>query len=855
ALAFLLLLAAMTAHAEIPAEWLGSKVVALRVVGPAEGSVEARELGVPLGAPLNRALLRAALARLSADGRWADVQIDAARVEDGVILLFHLQPRLTVRRVDVVGNAVLDGREVERVIGLREESEIDPERFPAMLEELKREYETHGHFASQSRIVLRDTDDPALKVVRVEIDEGPPSVIDRVEFRGDPLPRRRGVRWLLGVGIGAPADLPKIQEGLDRTEQVLRRSGYYAAELGEPSLERHGVRATVVVESAIGPRYEVRFAGQGQLHSSELYATLALEQERLTGEGSLRAIEQKVADYYRRFGFRDVRVQAQQHEEIRRQPAPEGQVWEERVMVIEVAITPGEQLVVEAITFPGALHYSTAFLREQVYSYLEQELPGSSTREPVDSDTVDRLGLGGARSNRAREVPKPLLLDPRRMFHAATYESAVEHIRELYRGDGFLDVQVEEVKLTSLPEANHVVAAISVTEGPRTVLHDVRAEGNQGLSSRSLLSAAGLVRDAPFSYLKLEEARVRMVNACQEEGYFFAKVEPRVRRSADGTRAEVTFYVDEGFQVRVGAIDIRGADRSLHSMVRNRVRFALGDLYRPSRARETQEALNRLDVFSSVTVAPDEPNLPARVKTVIVTVTERKTQWLGWNAGFSTGEGLRGGLEYGYRNLFGSAVHATFRGQLGYQLVFLDQQFEQRFNTLPADERVEYQVTLGLGVPYLPRTPKTTVSFDVSALADVQRDYRMQKEAAVGSMVYRPHRRVTMTAAEELELSNFRLFEQNPDRIGFLTVNDLVPEGQNTLVSTQFTTAWDHRDRAFNAHRGFLISGTGEWARTLRGETKQVDTVNGADSVTFKSNLLRFTVNFAFYIPLGDKVT
>ncbi|HEY6876907.1 MAG TPA: BamA/TamA family outer membrane protein, partial [Polyangiales bacterium] len=104
-------------------------------------------------------------------------------------------------------------------------------------------------------------------------------------------------------------------------------------------------------------------------------------------------------------------------------------------------------------------------------------------------------------------------------------------------------------------------------------------------------------------------------------------------------------------------------------------------------------------------------------------------------------------------------------------------------------------------------------------------------------------------------LSNFRLFEQNPDRIGFLTVNDLVPEGQNTLVSTQFTTAWDHRDRTFNAHRGFLISGTGEWARTLRGETKQVDTVNGADSVTFKSNLLRFTVNFAFYIPLGDKVT
>jgi outer membrane protein insertion porin family len=852
ALAFLW---ASVAHAEIPAEWLGTEVVELRVVGPAAGSVEPRELGVPLGAPLNRALLRTALARLTGDGRWADVQIDAERVEGGVALLFQLQPRLSVRRVDAVGNHVLDAREIERVLGLREESEVDVERFPALIEALQEEYRSHGHYDTKVKISLRDTDDPALKVVRVQVEEGPATTIADVQFRGDPLPRRRGVRWLLGLGVGAPADLTKIQEGLEKTEQLLRRNGYYACELGQISLERHGRRATVVVESTIGARYEVRFSGQGQLRASELYESLALEQERFTGEGSLRAIEQKVADYYRRYSFRDVKVHAEQHLELRQLPAPEGKVWEERVMVIEVSITSGTQTLVEAITFPGATHYSTAFLREQVHSYLEQELPGSSTREPVDSDVVDRLGLGGARNTRSREIPKPLLLDPRRMFNANTYDAAVEHIRELYRGDGFLDVVVDDVKLSALPEADHVVAVISVAEGRRTFLHDARVEGHKQLSGRTLLTAAGLQREAPFSYLKLEEARIRMIAACQEEGFFFCQVEPRVRRSGDGTRAEVVFRVDEGYPVRVGGVDIRGADRSQHSMIRNRVRFALGDLYKPSLARETQDALNRLDVFSSVTVAPDEPNLPARVKTVIITVTERKTQWLGWNAGFSTGEGMRGGLEYGYRNLFGSAVHAAFRGQLGYQLVFLDQQFETRFNTLPPDERVEYQVTLGLGVPYLPSLPKTTVSFDISALADVQRDYRMQKEAAVGSVLYRPFRRLTFSAAEELEFSNFRLFEQNPNTIGFLTVGDLVPEGQNTLVSTQLTATYDHRDRAFNAHRGFLVSGTSEWARTLRGDSRDVATMDGMENVTFKSNLLRFSVSFAFYVPLGSKVT
>lgn len=850
------MLGAAAARAEIPAEWLGTKVVSVRVVGEAAGSIDERALGVPLGAPLNRALVRAAVDRLGQQGRWSDVQVDAVRVDEGVALLFHLVPRLVVRRVDVVGNRVLENRELIRVLGLHEESEIDREHFPSLIAALEREYETAGFYESQARIVLRDTDDPARKVLRVEIVEGPPTRISSVVFRGEALPRRRGVRRLLGVGLGDPADLARIQLGLDETELLLRRSGYHAAELGAPKLERSGRQARVVVESFIGPPFEVRFHGAGPISSSELYQALALDQERFAGEGSLRGIEQKVSELYKRYGFRDVRVIARSRDEARIRPGDEPLAErEEHVMVIDVQIETGAQLEIDAVTFPGATFYSTAFLREQVFSYLEQDLPGSSLREPVDSEVVDQLGLGGSNDRRPRDVPKPILLDPRRMFHAPTYARAVEHIRELYRAEGFLDANVSEVMLTPLATPNHAIAIISVAEGPRTFLYDVRIENNRQLSSRALLEAAGLVRDQPLSYLKLEEARLRMASACQEEGFFFVKIEPSVRRSDDGTRAEVTFHIDEGYPVRVGAIEVKGAERSKLSMILNRVRFILGDLYRPSRARETQDALLRLDVFSSVSVGPEEPNLPARVKTVMITVTERKTQWLGWSGGFSTGEGVRGGLEYGYRNLFGSAVHASFRGQLGYQLVFLDQTIKARYVTLSNDKRTEYQATLTLGLPYVPHAPKIALGVDISVLADIQRDFRMQKEAAVMSMVYRPERRWTLSVAEELEFSDFSLFERNLDNIGNLTVSDLVPEGRNTLLSTQVTGVWDMRDRAFNAHRGFLVSITSEYARTLAGETKTVVINEMSREYEFKSNMLRFSGSFAFYIPLSARVT
>jgi outer membrane protein assembly factor BamA len=128
----------------------------------------------------------------------------------------------------------------------------------------------------------------------------------------------------------------------------------------------------------------------------------------------------------------------------------------------------------------------------------------------------------------------------------------------------------------------------------------------------------------------------------------------------------------------------------------------------------------------------------------------------------------------------------------------------------------------------------------------------MQKESGVASLIYRPARRWTMSAAEELEFSDFHLFvDQQANNFGNLMVGDLVPKGQNTLLSTQFTATWDHRDRAFNPHSGFLISLTSEYARTLSGEST---TLNDTEFM-FKSNMLRFTGSFAFYIPLSPRVT
>ena len=305
--------------------------------------------------------------------------------------------------------------------------------------------------------------------------------------------------------------------------------------------------------------------------------------------------------------------------------------------------------------------------------------------------------------------------------------------------------------------------------------------------------------------------------------------------------------------MRVGAIEVRGAERAKESMVRDRVRLKVGDLYRPSRARDSQDACSR-------------STCQQRIVGLLADLTCRRAARRWWSTSPSARRsgsagarlqyrrGRRGGLEYGYRNLFEARCTLPFADSSAISWCSSTTD-ERRYESLPPDQRTEYQATLSFGVPYVPHLPKIRMGLDLSVLADIQRDFRMQKESGVASLLYRPARRWTLALAEELEFSDFLLFEQDLDNIGLLTIADLVPEGANTLLSTQLTAAWDRRDRAFNARRGFLISVTSEWARTLAGETARVQNGGEARSVTFQSNMLRFTGSFAFYVPLGPKLT
>ncbi len=831
------------ARAQLPPALDGRPVAEVHVEGESSGATGPDDVGIAPGTRLSRGLLRATVRRLLESGRWADVQIDAAPRGTEVELFVRLIPRVVITRVDVTGNEALGDDELRASLGLSAGSALEAGAIGALEARIEATYTERGYPRAEVTLELRDTDDPSRKVLRVVAREGAPERLRRYVYPEDRPPAAVDVADALGLDEGDVLDRTRFGEGVEALEDRLRRAGWLEARVHEPMVIAQGEEASVVLPIRRGPRYEVRVAGHEPLTRAQVTEALDLEGARLTRR-VFDELEGRVRELYRRHGYREAAVELERFAGRRRGGA-----------ILEVRIGPGRQLDVVGMSFPGAQHFESDYLRSQVVSVLEEELPDTRLFAPVDSDTADRLGLGGRARHRRRRIPRPLDVDPSRVFFAPLYDQAIEHLREVYEAAGYLSARVGPVRLEPVGRGRAVVA-IPVLEGPRTELFHVALTGNRQIGDRELLEVSELTRGEPFSYLGLEEAIARMTARYQERGYLYARVEPTVRFSENRERAEVVLQVIERFEVRFGEITIEGAERTSEGLIRDVIRLAAGDVYRPSVIDASQEALLALGIFTSVNIGPRDPTLPEQVKPMVVSVSERMPQYFDFQLGISTGQGLRSSLEYGYRNAFGYAFGITGRAQLGLQFLFQDQELEDNISGLPLQDRLERRITITLALPHISGLDNVRSTLDLVHLRDNQRAFGLDDNGVVLSFNWRPVQPFSLTLSGEVENNNVQLFgdrqtireilEENP---GNTQITQLlrVPEGNSVVVSSRLTGALDQRDSSFVPTEGWFTSGTVEWARTLSTEAQE-------DGEPFFSHFLKLSATLNGYFHVDEVV-
>jgi translocation and assembly module TamA len=195
------------------------------------------------------------------------------------------------------------------------------------------------------------------------------------------------------------------------------------------------------------------------------------------------------------------------------------------------------------------------------------------------------------------------------------------------------------------------------------------------------------------------DAGTKLLTALEEHGYALAKVETPVATEDDGARAiDVSFKVDTGPRVEIGAIAFKGLHDVHEAFARRSLRIHTGQLYQPSRIEAARQALLALGVFSGVAVhGTDRLDRAGRIPLTFE-IQERPEHAVAFSGAYSTDLGLSLSAGWSDRNLLGNAeqlnlsaagteLGGTATAGLGYNLTaqFIEPEFMARQNDLELD--------------------------------------------------------------------------------------------------------------------------------------------------------------------------
>ena len=891
------------------AELLGKPVVRIDVISLGQrwkgiGAVER----VRLGEPYTGEVARRAMRELLDTGRFASASAEVELEAGGVRLTIRVEPRRIVREILLIGSPIADDTLLDAA-HLHSDIEVAERDLPKLTERMQAVLGAHGFPAAQISLGVADTDNPLETNLIIRVEPGAPAQISKRRFRVSPAPNAPGLAPVLsgyGVQTGDRADQEQLERADHDLERDLRHQGWHRAIVSHSIIERAQLTELDVNVQA-GAFVTIAFEGLRTFDADHLMAALDLEANE---DLSPRGLADRLRTHYIKYGFLDAQV-GYRIDGI-------GTANERLVFTIREQ----DRVRVVGREYPCLTGSRTAgSIGEEIDSFLSEDLPGAEVLGPVDPASVDAV-IGPKAPTGAR--PKPTDVNPWTTYDPNVYDRATKHVQELYRSEGYLSATVGPTQIlrrrcsphsmpgtcnpvgelrrptilcayddvglpmeepTADPKLGCVanpargieceptaILHIPIKLGPRTFLWDVAFEGNARMTDTELMETANIVLGGPASFAEIDQARRRVLDAYAERGFAFADVSTTLELSPNRQRARLHVSVREGEQVRVSAIYIRGAKITRESLIRSRIALKVGELYRSSDVRTTEERLATLGVFSSVQVGFEDPYVPAREKVVVIDVVEKIPQYIEPLFGISTGEGFRVAAEYGHLNMFHRAIQFTAHAQLGYlpDAFILESDVRQnyendrRLNTVLG--RLTRRNSLAVTFPDVGLGPHPRLRVEGVDVLSNARDFQLGKDANIDTLIFSPSRRVTLELGGSLERNDVYLFntvgqsslqtyvENNPQYSNSFRE----PEGISLAVTQKFGANWDRRNIPLDATSGTLANVSVEHVTSYpisspSQPTNWTGTLGGSNPFqATHSEFLRFISRIAGYIPIGS---
>ena len=582
------------------------------------------------GEPFSDARFSWSVSALNRSGLFETIEIpDPDWTDPPLTMLFRLKPFARIKDIHISGNFPLLEDEVTDIMTVYTgdayiQSVLDEQA--AYIREL---FRTEGYIDPEVSIRAERDPEDGHYIVYVDIDRGSYYEISRVRARGND--HFSGARilfrlntWQSSQLIGGAKRL--INEKLEEDEETIRRlywnRGFCEARVeSDVRLDEERARARIVFHITEGPRYDLIITGNDNIRTRSLRRELTIFEEGNVNDFGLRRSIRNIETRYREAGYLDVRIR-RSDEIVDR----DGSQHRE----ITLSIDEGPRYIVDSVEIDGNQRLSTDRIKDQ------------------------------------------MLTTPPRLFHAGQYNPATLNedtaaIRSLYRQRGYLSPTVESSIETRRADDENILLVhirITVREGPRTVISDIRFEGLDLFSENEALRRLRVEPGDVYREPRIQESRNRLAAEISEQGYPHVQVETGTTMSRDETEAQLVFHVDQGPYVEMGEMLFIGNFITRDKTLSRPARLSRNEPFSLSALLEAQRNIRNVNAIQTARFQTIGLEEEADRVILLTSVNEKKPYFFQFATGYDTSRLFYFNTGAGTINLLGRNKELRAFGEL-----------------------------------------------------------------------------------------------------------------------------------------------------------------------------------------------
>lgn len=219
-------------------------------------------------------------------------------------------------------------------------------------------------------------------------------------------------------------------------------------------------------------------------------------------------------------------------------------------------------------------------------------------------------------------------------------------ILTLLQNLGYADARIGITVCES--SANRIIITITANRGPRYYIGKINVRGNTLYCEEELRKYFAIEEGIPYSPERIRGTGKNIMDYYGKNGYIDAFVNYEARLNCEEKVYDVDLVITEGEQFRVGLIKVFGNRSTQTKVILHETLLIPGEVFNIIKLQKTEERLLNIGFFKAVNVyavkSQESCNLGDNYRDVHVEVEEKCTGNIGAFCGFSSNEGLFGGV-------------------------------------------------------------------------------------------------------------------------------------------------------------------------------------------------------------------